>query len=359
MSLNGNYKKYSLQFKFTVGTSRGFLQNKNSYIISVWDDKNPAIRGIGESGPFPKLSLDDRPDLENAIQEALLKLQSYSVPDNVNDIFEITNTIVNREFPSLRFGLETSLLDLYRGGRKILFPNNFTKGLEAIPINGLIWMGNPEFMLKQVKDKVKEGFRCLKIKIGALDFDKECEILDVIRNDYSPEDIELRVDANGAFSPDKALYKLKVLSAFNIHSIEQPVMPGQKDLLRALCHESPIPIALDEELIGIFGQQQKTEHLCYIKPAFIILKPTLLGGFEEIMSWIEIAEKLNIGWWVTSALESNIGLNAISQFAANYVLKLPQGLGTGQLYHNNFNSPLTVAKGELKYDIDKEWKINI
>lgn len=359
MSLKGIYKKHQLQFKFEAGTSRGVLKNKLSYILSIWDEKNPKVQGLGECGPLPGLSLDDTPGLEENIQQALQKIQSFSAPDDVNDLFEITNKIVRKEFPSLRFGMETALLDMYRGGKRILFPNKFSKGMETIPINGLIWMGNSDFMWQQVKEKLQAGYRCLKIKIGALDFEKECELLRYIRKEFPSGNIELRVDANGAFSAGEALHKLNILADFDIHSIEQPIMPGQREELRKLCQESPVPIALDEELIGIFDQQQKAELLSYVKPAYIILKPTLLGGFEEIAEWIEDAEKLNIGWWVTSALESNIGLNAISQFAANYVLRIPQGLGTGQLYHNNFVSPLTISQGELKYDVNKEWEINL
>lgn len=210
-------------------------------------------------------------------------------------------------------------------------------------------MGDERFMLDQIDQKLKSGFSCIKIKIGAIDFDQECKILKSIRDKYSPDDIELRVDANGAFSKENVVEKLKTLSKFNIHSIEQPVKQGQLELMSELCLKTPIPIALDEELIGVFGFKNKMNLLEGIKPQYIILKPTLLGGLYETKEWISIAEELSIGWWITSALESNIGLNAVAQLTAEYNVDLPQGLGTGGLYFNNFPSPLSLEKEELFY----------
>ena len=238
-----------------------------------------------------------------------------------------------------------------------LFPSGFSSGLNTIPINGLIWMGNEAFMKKQIQEKIEAGFRCIKMKIGAIDFEAELNLLKSIRKEFSEVDIELRVDANGAFNPSEALEKLKRLSDFKLHSIEQPIKQGQIEEMAVLCKKTPLPIALDEELIGVFSMTDKQNLLETIKPQFIILKPTLVGGFKGSEEWIEQANSLNIGWWITSALESNIGLNAIAQWTYTLNSKLPQGLGTGSLYTNNFDSPLTIQNGALQYDVAKSWNV--
>lgn len=248
------------------------------------------------------------------------------------------------------------MLDLFNGGKGIIFPHLFTQGKASIPVNGLIWMGEEEFMLRQIDEKLAQGFTCIKLKIGALDFDKECNILSYIRKQYSEQQITLRVDANGAFLANETLGKLKTLATFGIHSIEQPIKQGQRLAMAQLCKQTPIPVALDEELIGVHIYEEKEKLLKQIRPQFIILKPSLLGGFTHCREWINLADKLNIGWWITSALESNVGLIAISQFTATLNNSLPQGLGTGQLYSNNTDSPLFIKKGFMYYKVARAGK---
>jgi len=260
-------------------------------------------------------------------------------------------------FPSIAFGLETALLDLKAKGSKCLFPSAFTQGETGIPINGLVWMGNKDFMQKQIREKIAAGYHCIKLKVGALDFETELDIISSIRQQFSPEDIELRLDANGGFTPTDALEKLEKLAAFHIHSIEQPIRQKQLEAMAELCQQSPIPIVLDEELIGV-KPADKEFILEKIKPAYIILKPSLVGGFRQSEEWIQLAEKLNIGWWVTSALEANIGLNAIAQWTFMLNSKLPQGLGTGQLYQNNIPSPLAIESANLFYKPKNNWDLS-
>jgi L-alanine-DL-glutamate epimerase-like enolase superfamily enzyme len=247
---------------------------------------------------------------------------------------------------SVVFALEMALHDLLNGGTRLVFPGPFASGI-PIPINGLIWMGGLDFMLQQIEIKIRDGFRCIKLKVGGLDFEKECDVLQYVRRKYFRENIVIRLDANGAFKPDEALYKLKELSRFDIHSIEQPLKTGAAELPR-LCAESPIPIALDEELIGVHDRGRKEELLKRIRPQFLILKPSLHGGFSGSAEWIELAQQHGAEWWVTSALESSLGLNAIAQFTSRYALTIPQGLGTGMIYSNNLESPLEVAAGMLR-----------
>ena len=249
------------------------------------------------------------------------------------------------------------MLDLLNGGKRIIFDTPFVQGKTRISINGLIWMGEKAFMQKQIDEKLKAGFNTIKLKIGAIDFDTELGLLESIREQYSANDITLRVDANGAFTETDVMGKMEQLAALEIHSIEQPIKPGQYELMKTLCAESPLDIALDEELIGLNTKEEKKALLERIHPQYIILKPALLGGILSCQEWIEIAESLNIGWWMTSMLEANIGLNAIAQFTAQYNLTLPQGLGTGQLYHNNIDSPLEIRKGELIYNKTKGWGV--
>jgi o-succinylbenzoate synthase len=334
-NLQATFEPYVLRFRFEAGTSRGILREKKNYFIKIWDKTKPQIQGIGEINVLKGLSLDDRTDLEEKIAEILQKYQSQA----------LQNTDLE-PFPAIRFALETAEKDLQNGGQRIIFPSNFTEGKMFIPINGLIWMGNKEWMLSQIREKIEKGFTCLKMKIGALDFETELNILRAIRKEFSsPQEMILRVDANGAFSAEKALEKLKRLSELHIHSIEQPIAPNQITEMAQLCEKSPIPIALDEELIG--KNSQKKYLLETIRPQFIILKPALVGGFKECETWIEQAQELGIGWWVTSALESNIGLNAIAQWTATLNFSGHQGLGTGQIYENNLPSQLHLEGEKL------------
>jgi len=350
MHIKATYSKKIFHFNFEARTSRGRMKDKISWIIKIVDMDNPDIVGYGECGPLPGLSPDDRPDFEEVLSECLNSLPADSLAiDSLRDI-------VPPGFPSIRFGLETALLDLSHGGNRKIYDNSFITGT-PLPINGLVWMGDLDSMLQQVSIKISEGFRCLKIKVGGLNFEKECDILHYIRRKYYRENITIRLDANGAFKPDEALYKLHELSRFTIHSIEQPVKPGLEEM-EELCRISPIPIALDEELIGVENSSDKEILLERIKPQFIILKPTLHGGLLSCQEWIRLAEQKNIRWWITSALESNIGLNAICQFTANYPIVLPHGLGTGKIYDDNFVSPLTVSEGEIFYNPKRLWDLD-
>ncbi len=352
MSLRATYVKKTFSFRFDARTSRGKMKDKTSWIIKVWDTASPSIIGYGECGPLLGLSIDDAPDFEKKLDEVIEKINHLSFP---GDPLITALRIVPAQLPSILFAMETAFLDLANGGDRIIFKNSFTNQ-NPIPINGLVWMGDVDFMLEQVHKKVEEGYTCIKIKVGGLDFDEECRLLETIRAYYSSEKIILRLDANGAFATAEALAKLKTLAVFHIHSIEQPIKQGSFEM-KNICAQSPIPVALDEELIGNEGK--KNELLQTLHPSYIILKPTLHGGIRHCAEWIEVAENLSIGWWITSALESNIGLNAVCQFAANYNLALPQGLGTGALYDNNFDSPLEVRAGEIFYNIKRGWDINL
>ncbi len=343
MSLTADYTKHVLHFRSPAGTSRGILREKTSWIIRVWSSGRPGLKGYGECGPLPGLSPDDRPDFEEVLTMVCRRVGMYNFSPG-----EIPS-----RFPSIRFGITTALKDLENGGRQILYPSPFTEGKESIPINGLIWMGDPDFMKRQVGEKIREGYRVIKIKVGALDFDEELRLLKYIRQEYAGDSPEIRLDANGAFSPGEALEKLKRLSDYGIHSIEQPIAPGQFDAMAELCATSPIPVALDEELIGPWDDREKSRLLDHIRPAFLILKPTLLGGFTECERWIALAEERNTGWWITSLLESNVGLNALAQWTWTLHNPLPQGLGTGRLFTNNFDSPLYIREGRLHFDPDR------
>lgn len=348
-------KKHVLDFKFDAGTSRGVLKQKETYFVIARSSKNSNIFGIGEAGPLPKLSLDDLPDFEYQLTQICNNLSNTEIELEQSQIFDFVKKNIPESFPSIRFAFESALLDYLNGGKRLIFDSGFIYKREPISINGLIWMGEKDFMLEQIDKKLQEGFDCIKMKIGAIDFVQECDLLAYIRSKFDKNTITLRVDANGAFSPDKALEKLKRLAEFDLHSIEQPIRQGQISDMSQLCQASPVPIALDEELIGIYGSDNKKTLLQNIHPQFIILKPTLLGGFRETKEWIEVAESMGIDWWLTSALESNIGLNAISQFTATFDSSLPQGLGTGQLYNNNIESPLLIESGTLVYDQNLLW----
>jgi len=260
-------------------------------------------------------------------------------------------------WPSIVFGLETALIDLKNGGNRIIFDTDFSRGKQGIPINGLIWMGNKSSMQKQIREKLEQGFRCIKMKIGAIDFDTELELLKSIRKEHSVDEITLRVDANGAFKPNEALEKLKRLAELDIHSIEQPIAANQWQEMARICELSPVPVALDEELIGIICSDQKRKLIGQIKPAYLVLKPSLHGGFSGCDEWITMAESAGVKWWITSYLESNVGLNAIAQWTATKNITMEQGLGTGQLFTNNFDSPLTIQNDQLWCLKEKEWNL--
>ncbi len=339
------YKKhYILNFKTPGGTSRGVLHTKEAFFIIL--EKDGKI-GIGECALFRGLSVDDVPEYENKLQW---------VCDNI----ELGFSFLWKElltFPSIQLGLEQAFLSLKSKTGFELFPSDFTRSKEGIPINGLIWMGDKDSMKRQIKEKLATGFTTIKLKIGAIDFQAELDLLKNIRKEFSKDEIELRVDANGAFTATNAFEKLEQLAVYQLHSIEQPIKAGQWEEMARLCKKTPLPIALDEELIGIFEKQKKQKLLEYIKPQYIILKPSLIGGFKGSDDWIALAETQGIAWWITSALESNIGLNAIAQYTYYKGVSLPQGLGTGGLFTNNFESPLYVKAGSLHYDNSLFWDI--
>tara|TARA_R110001592_G_scaffold166385_4_gene401369 strand:+ start:2622 stop:3674 length:1053 start_codon:yes stop_codon:yes gene_type:complete len=340
------FKKYLLNFKNPSGTSRGILRTKETWFLILVDEGK---WGIGECGLFRGLSFDDVPNYEE-------KCSWVAKHINLGKL-ELLKQLT--DFPSLQFGVEQAFLSLRSNDSFELFESSFLTEHQPISINGLVWMGDKEFMYNQIEDKLKDGFSCIKMKIGAIDFDTEIELLKSIRKRFTKHEVELRVDANGAFLPKEALQKLELLSKLDLHSIEQPIKPGQMNAMYELCRNTPLPIALDEELIGVVDLTKKKELLQTIQPQYIILKPSLVGGFAGSKQWIDLANDRQIGWWVTSALESNIGLNAIAQWTATLGSKMPQGLGTGSLFTNNFESPLVVAKGGLFYNKTKSWDNNL
>lgn len=322
-----------LHFKQPAGTSRGTYITRKSWYLLLTSDEVPGRYGIGECAPLPKLSCDDLPDYEYLLTEICRQTEINNGPD----------TEILRPYPSILFGLETAFRHFHTGSFA-LWNTPFSRGEAGIPINGLIWMGDYKKMLEQIETKMQSGFRCIKLKIGAINFEEELALLKHIRAHFSAEEIELRVDANGAFSPTDALNKLHKLAELNLHSIEQPIRAGQWEEMAKLTAETPLPIALDEELIGCNTLQGKKELLSVIKPQYIILKPSLHGGISGGQEWIDEAERQKIGWWITSALESNIGLNAIAQWCATFNNPLPQGLGTGALFTDNVEMPLSIHK---------------
>ncbi|MDE7144637.1 MAG: o-succinylbenzoate synthase [Duncaniella sp.] len=342
--MKGAFAKYTLDFRFTAITSRDRMNRKETFYIKVFDAAAPEVFGIGECALFRGLSCDDRPDYEQKLEAVCSDIDRYAADYSLL-----------ADYPSIRTGLETAIHDLRNGGRRIVFPSTWTSGRDSIVINGLVWMGDRELMAERIHAKIKDGFHCVKLKIGGINFNDEIDLLRLIRN-ICP-DIQLRVDANGAFTPDNALERLNRLAEYKIHSIEQPIRQGQWEAMAELCRQTPIPIGLDEELIGLNSPAVKAEMLDTIRPQYIILKPTLCGGFSGSDEWIRLASERNIGWWATSALESNIGLNAISQWVATYQPTMPQGLGTGQLYHNNIPSPLKLTGEYLSYDPHAKWNI--
>lgn len=343
--MKATYKKYVLNFKRPSGTSRGVMSEKETWFLFL--EENGKI-GIGECGILRSLSIDDRPDYEEK-----LKWVCHNIHLGKDQLWEEL-----MEFPSIQFGVEMAFLSLQSKTPFELFSSEFIEGTKNMLINGLVWMGEELFMKTQIEEKLAQGFSCIKLKIGAIDFEKELGLLQFIRQNFDAKTIEIRVDANGAFGLNEALDKLNQLAGFELHSIEQPIQKNHTDKMSELCKIAPFPIALDEELIGVFEIENKIELLTKIKPQYIILKPSLVGGFKGTLEWIAIAESLNIGWWITSALESNIGLNAITQFTFTLQNPLPQGLGTGGLYTNNFDCPLEIDKGHIQYNPAKNWDIS-
>lgn len=333
-----------LYFKFLAKTSRDALTYKDAYYLALYDDQNPTEMGVGEFNCFPGLAADAFADYPAFISGIVSRFNSgLGIPS---------------EYSSVNFAFESAMHDLAGGGKSILFPSDWCLGLTYIPINGLIWMGDYDEMLRRIDEKLQQGFSLLKLKIGGIDFESETALLKRIRKRYSPDILTIRLDANGAFDSMSALSRLETLSGYNIHSLEQPVKAGQPDLMKEICSKSPIPVALDEELIGVRSEQEISEMLDYISPHFLVIKPALCGGFERADMIVRQAESRGVGWWATSALESDIGLSAIAQWVAAKNNSLPQGLGTGQLYNNNIPSPICLRGEKLYYMSSQEWDLS-
>lgn len=343
--MKARWFKYDLEFNTPAGTSRGVLTTKETFFIVVREEGKV---GIGECGLLRGLSPDDVPEYEAKLEEVckyVNKGMKYWYPRLA-------------EFPSIQFGLEQATRDLFTPEPLTHFDTFYSRGEEGQAINGLIWMGDADYMKKQVEEKLEAGFRCLKMKIGAIDWENEKAILKSIRDRFSEKELELRVDANGAFSPIEAKDVLRELHKLKIHSIEQPIKAGQWEEMKNLCSNTPVPIALDEELIGVHDYSRRQELLDTIQPQYIVLKPSFIGGWTGSRDWINRAEKAGIGWWVTSALESNIGLNAIAEWTSTLGNEMAQGLGTGSLYKNNIEGPLYVYKGHL-VKVQKPWDLTM
>lgn len=341
--MNLEYKPYTLEFKFDAGTSRGVMKTRKIWILEL-SRQGSSIVGKGEVAPLWRLSLENEGEVEEQLKASAASLRSTDVPTSEEHAFEVAAKH-SGGIASIRFGLEMALLDLINGGDQTWFKTAFTDKKASIPINGLIWMNEPDHMKSQIDQKIKEGFDCIKMKIGAIDFEKEIEVISYLRN--KAPSITIRVDANGAFKNSEAIARLKKLSDYQIHSIEQPILPRQPEAMALLCQKSPIPVALDEELIGISRRVEKRELLEDLDPGFIVLKPSLLGGFQQTAEWIELAQNRDIGWWITSALESNLGLAAIAQFTSRYETSIPQGLGTGSLFSNNLPERTEIKDGRI------------
>lgn len=338
------YTPYTLNFITPGGTSRGVMRTKDTYFIKLWDENNPEIYGIGECALFKGLSAED-----DDSYEAKLKELCHNV--NIGEATDLSG------YSSILFGFETAIQDYSNEGKRICYPSKFTEGKYRIPINGLVWMGKKDEMIARIDEKVAAGFGTIKLKVGAIDFAQELEMIEYVRKRYSEHELVIRLDANGGFTPDNALSRLDSLSKYGIHSIEQPIKAGQWEESAMVCSKSPIPIALDEELIGITNPMMMMELLKCIKPHYIILKPSLMGGFSGSLEWLQMAAQFQIGGWITSALESNIGLNALAQWVTTLEPRMPQGLGTGTVFSNNIISPLTQVDDYLAYDCDAKWQI--
>ena len=331
-----------LHFLQPAGTSRGVYNTRLSFYLKLTSDEQPDVVGVGECATLPDLSCDAIPP-----NEYERKLRTFC------DEYERTGVIdyeAMRAYPSMLFGLETAVAQFNAKGSLNFFYTPFGRGEEGIPINGLVWMGTFEEMFERLETKLKAGFRCIKIKIGAIDFDRELQLIRHIRSTFSRNDVELRGDANGGFTPEEALSRMEALVQYDIHSIEQPIKQHQWTEMARLCAATPLPIGLDEELIGVNERQKKIELLDTIRPQYIVLKPSLHGGMAGTEEWIQLARERNIGSWITSALESNVGLNAIAQLTASIYgsnIRHAQGLGTGQLFADNIEMPLKVVGDQL------------
>jgi len=342
--LTARFFPYRLEFHRPAGTSRGQMRQRLVYFIEITDGKG--VVGRGECAPLPGLSLDDRPDL-------VTRLSYLCQQFNAGEWAAWRESL--EYYPSLQCGFEMALRDHFSGGGGQWYDSPFTRGEQSQRINGLIWMGGIDDMRQQVRERIAEGYRCLKFKIGALAFEQERALLQEVRHEWPASTMEIRLDANGAFAPHEVMHRLDQLATLQPHSIEQPIKAGQSALMAEVCRHSPIPVALDEELIPLTDEEQAMEVLNECRPAYLILKPSLLGGFSAAQRWITRAESIDARWWVTSALESNVGLTAIAAWTSTLENPLPQGLGTGKLYNNNIKAPVFVKGGDLHWDVNGSW----
>lgn len=346
--LRARWIERTLQPRFELGTSKGPITARTVWYLIAWNSERPEVMGIGEAALFPGHSKEFPADVRTKLLELCMETSDWERRLN-GDLVDV---------PSVRFAVEQCLKDLEAGGTKTLFPSDFTLGRQAIPINGLVWMGDKATMKQRIREQLDGGFTTVKMKIGAIGIDDELELLKAVRTEYGPDDIILRVDANGAFTALQAPDVLKRLADLQVHSIEQPVPPGQYEVMAELCADTPIPIALDEDLIGHNTHDAKVDLLDNVRPQYIVIKPSLVGGWAATQEWIDLAKARGIGWWITSALESSIGLNAIAQYTATFNPSLAQGLGTGKVYANNIPSPLLAERGELRYRPEAEWDLS-
>ena len=340
--------EHTLQPRFELGTSKGAINARSVWYLLAWHTERPELVGIGEAALFPGHSKEFPADVKTKLIELCADTHEWQR--------RLTTDLV--DVPSVRFAVEQCLRDLEVSGTKQLFPSPFLLGHQHIPINGLVWMGDKATMKQRIREQIEKGFTTVKMKIGAIGIDDELELLAAVRHEFGPNEITLRVDANGAFGARDAMNVLNRLADLQVHSIEQPVHAGLFEVMAELCERSPVPIALDEDLIGLNTRDAKVDLLNNVKPQYIVIKPSLVGGWAATQEWIELAKARNIGWWITSALESSIGLNAIAQYTASLNVTMPQGLGTGNVYSNNIPSPLLAERGVFRYRPEVAWDLS-
>ena len=345
--LRARWIERTLTPNFELGTSKGPITARTVWYLIAWDSARPEVQGIGEAALFPGHSKEYPADVKVKLIELCERTDNWE-QRLISDLVDV---------PSVRFAVEQCLRDLDAGGTKTLFPSDFTIGRKAIPINGLVWMGDRATMKQRIREQIDGGYTTVKMKIGAIGIEDELELLRAVRSEFSANDLTLRVDANGAFSAQQAPEVLKRLADLHVHSIEQPVAAGLYEVMADLCASTPIPIALDEDLIGLNTRDAKVDMLENVKPQFIVIKPSLVGGWSATQEWIDLAKAQHIGWWITSALESSIGLNAIAQYTATLNVTMAHGLGTGKVYANNIPSPLLAERGFLKYRPEEAWEL--
>lgn len=343
--LQAAWKEITLAPRFPLGTSKGVIKERTVWFLTAWDDQRPEVRGIGEAALFPGHSKEFPADVRTKLLELCANTSNWQQ--------RLQDDLV--AVPSVRFAVEQCLKDLAAGGSKVLFPSEFTLGRKGIPINGLVWMGDKATMRERIRAQLDAGNRCVKMKIGTLNMEDELDLLAEVRRSFSAADLSLRVDANGAFTHANVMPVLERLARLQVESIEQPVAPGLYEVMTEVCASAPLPIALDEDLIGLNSPEAKQDLLDHVKPQHIVIKPSLVGGWAAAQEWIVLAGQRGIGWWITSALESSIGLNAIAQWTATLGVEVPQGLGTGQLYTDNIPCPLMVERGQLHYRPEVPW----